>query len=298
MVAWFAGGTLQRGWEQLATTKIEIKWRWLLLSGVLYALGLLPMACFWRLTLARLGQRPGWRPLLRAYYLGHLGKYVPGKALVVLLRTGTLVASGCQTRATVVSVFLETLTFMATGAAIAGLLIAVQGNASPPLVALSATLALLAGLPVIPPIARRLARRVAPTSLGEGADPAQGITWSLTLWGVIAATASWIMLGLSLWAVLRSLGSSEMASLWQLPLWVESVALPVVAGFLSLLPGGIGVRDGLLVKLLSPGIPEATALVAAALWRLISLVSELAACGMIECSRLIRSSPSPPDDTS
>jgi uncharacterized protein (TIRG00374 family) len=88
------------------------------------------------------------------------------------------------------------------------------------------------------------------------------------------------------------------ASLWQLPLWVESVALPVVAGFLSLLPGGIGVRDTLLVELLSPEIPAASALVAAALWRLISLVSEVAACGIIECSRLTRSSLPPPDDTS
>lgn len=296
LVVLFAGGSLQRGWTQLATTTIDIKWGWLTLGGILYAVGLFPMACFWRHTLARLGQHPGWRPLLRAYYLGHLGKYVPGKALVVVLRTGTLVASGCQTRATVVSVFLETLTFMATGAALAGMLIAVQGNASPPLIALSATLALLAGLPVAPPIARRLARRVAPQAPGEASDPAMGITWSLTAWGGIAATTSWIILGMSLWAVLRSLGDAESASLWQLPLWVESVALPVVAGFLSLLPGGIGVRDTLLVELLSPVIPAGTALVAAALWRLISLVSELTACGIIECSRLTRSSPSLPDD--
>ena len=301
LVVWFAGGTLQKAWEQLSTTTFDISLAWLLLSGLLYVVGLFPMACFWRLVLARLGQYPGWRPLLRAYYLGHLGKYVPGKAMVVLLRTGTLVAAGTQPRATVVSVFLETLTFMATGAAMAALLIATHANASPLLVMLSAALASLAGLPICPPIARRLARRVAPRSAGESDDPTMGITWSLTGWGVLAATISWGILGLSLWAIVRSLGLTGAHPFWQLPLWIESVSLPVVAGFLSLLPGGLGVRDTLLVELLSPELsklasPEiaaAAALVAAALWRLISVVSEVAACGMIECSRLYRS-PSPP----
>src|SRR5690606_13296264 len=129
-----------------------------------------------------------------------------------------------------------------------------------------------------PPVARRLARRVVPRDAPEAADLSLGITWSLTAWGVIAATLSWVILGLSLWAVLRSLGFSDAHPLWQLPLWIESVALPMVAGFLSLLPGGVGVRDTLLLKLLSGAqIPEGAALVAAALWRLISIVSEVTA---------------------
>jgi glycosyltransferase 2 family protein len=294
LVGWFAGGTVISAWNQLAGTTLEIGWGWVLTSAVLYGVGLFPMACFWRLALARLGQHPPWFIVLRGYYLGHLGKYVPGKALVVLFRTGTLVAAGCSARATMVSVFLETLTFMATGAATAAVLIALRGEEQVVRLALAAGLALVAGLPITPPIARYLARRVAGTGAGEEqGSVARGIDWHLTAWGVAAALISWCVLGLSLWAAVRSIGIDSADPLRQLPLWVGSVTLPVVAGFLSLLPGGLGVRDTLLVQLLAPAVPlAASALVVAALWRIISLVSELAVCGIIECSRLYRP-PSP-----
>lgn len=295
LVAWFAGGTVTSAWNQLAGSTIRIGWGWVLASALLYAIGLFPMACFWRLALARLGERPSWFVVLRGYYLGHLGKYVPGKALVVLFRTGTLVAAGCHARAVLVSVFLETLTFMATGAAIAALLIALRGDQQVGRVLLAGGLALVAGLPITPPIARYLARRVGGIGVGEEKGTvARGIEWGLTGWGLTAALASWCLLGLSLWAAVRSVGIESAAPLRQLALWVESVSLPMVAGFLSLLPGGIGVRDTLLVKLLAPAVPQASALVVAALWRIISLVSELCVCGIIECSRLYRSPASPP----
>jgi glycosyltransferase 2 family protein len=54
-----------------------------------------------------------------------------------------------------------------------------------------------------------------------------------------------------------------------------------VTGFLSLLPGGIGVRDALLMQLLAPLCGDANALIAAVLVRLVWLVSELAACGIL-----------------
>jgi uncharacterized membrane protein YbhN (UPF0104 family) len=45
-----------------------------------------------------------------------------------------------------------------------------------------------------------------------------------------------------------------------------------------MLPGGLGVRDALLMQLLTPGCGAANALVAALLMRLVWLVSELLAC--------------------
>ena len=52
--------------------------------------GLVPMAWFWHRTLAALGQPAPWRATLRAYFLGHLGKYVPGKAMAVILRVAAV----------------------------------------------------------------------------------------------------------------------------------------------------------------------------------------------------------------
>ena len=51
-------------------------------------------AWFWRSLLASSGHTLGWWPLLRAYFCGHLGKYIPGKAGVLVIRAGLLKSSG------------------------------------------------------------------------------------------------------------------------------------------------------------------------------------------------------------
>ena len=306
LVVWFAGGTVTKGWQQLSDADLVIRWPWVAASAVLYLIGLAPQAFFWRMTLARLGEHPPTFAIIRGYYLGHLGKYVPGKALVAVLRTGVLVQAGCNMRRAVVSVFVETLLFMATGGALAAALLVVSGDGPPSYIWLSAGLALLVGIPATPPIARRLARRIVakqpPTSSDSSAgtpasDPVSGITWSLTAAGVLCSTLAWGVLGLSLWAAVRAVSDVPVSPIAQLALWIESVTLPVVAGFLSLIPGGLMVRDVLQVELLTPTLPADVALVVAAVWRLISVASEGALCAILEVSRLYRSTRPTLNDT-
>ena len=86
-------GTLVDGWREL-TQRDEGHWHWqpgwLVAAGLIYLAGLLPFALFWFRVLRVLGQRPTLRETLRAYYIGHLGKYVPGKAMVVVMRTALI----------------------------------------------------------------------------------------------------------------------------------------------------------------------------------------------------------------
>ncbi len=301
LVAWFAGGTVRKGWATLAEAQFHLAWPWVFAAGALYIAGLAPMALYWQRTLRCLHQSPGMATVVRAYYLGHLGKYVPGKALVAVLRTGVLVSAGCNMRQVVVSVFLETLTFMATGGAMAAVLLTTSGDASATHVLVAAGLALLAGLPVTPPVAHRLAGRlIARRSDDDTAETTTDprITWRLTAEGVACAIAAWTILGLSLWATVRAVGVANVSPIAQLTLWVEAVTLPVVAGFLSLIPGGLLVRDALQTDLLATTISPSVALVVAALWRLTSIASEIVACAILNIPRLRRtSSRLPCDDT-
>src|SRR5690348_14965054 len=66
---------------------------WLVLAGVLYLLGLGLSALYWSRLLRHLGAPLPWSAVLRAYYIGHLGKYVPGKAWALFLRA-TLARAG------------------------------------------------------------------------------------------------------------------------------------------------------------------------------------------------------------
>ena len=95
--------------EQSRQHPWSLHWGWLVLSGLLYLVGLLPEGLFWRRALRAMGQdAPLWRTL-RAYFIGHLGKYVPGKAMVVVLRTGLIPRPRRPCGVAAASVFLETL---------------------------------------------------------------------------------------------------------------------------------------------------------------------------------------------
>lgn len=272
---------------QLGEHSWTIRPLWLILAGALYLLSLLPMALFWRAVLAGLSQRAGVWKVLRAYCLGHLTKYVPGKALTLVVRSAGVRVGGHPTAPIVASVFLETLTLMAVGGCLSAVLLhrVLPDRAGYPL--LTALFAIAAILPTIPPVTTRilqwaLRHRQSRPDAVESELVAREYTWRLFFGGWFAASISWTFMGLSMWATVRAAGLSNAAPLGQLDLWIVAAAMPVVAGFLSMIPGGLVVRDGLMFQILSPPLGEPTALIVTALVRLTWLVAECAACGILE----------------
>ena len=127
----------------------------------------------------------------------------------------------------------------------------------------------------MPPIFRRLVRMLRVEKLNPQIETAiRGVDYRLMLSGWLWVSAGWFLLGLSLWATLCSLPGVD-AALTDTPLLTATVGLAVVAGFLSLIPGGLGVRDWILVELLEPQYGIVAALVSAILLRLAWLLSEL-----------------------
>jgi uncharacterized membrane protein YbhN (UPF0104 family) len=129
----------------------EMNPTWLCLAGLFYFLGLLPMGFYWHYLVVQLGQRPRVIDTVRAYFMGHLGKYVPGKAIAVVLRTAFLRGPHVNGTVAAVSVFIETFTMMSVGAALATALIAWQFSEHVYLLLLGFVLMVSAGIPTWPP---------------------------------------------------------------------------------------------------------------------------------------------------
>ena len=251
VVGWGVSRTLRTGISELGQHEWHVQGGWLVAAGALYLAGLVPMAWFWRLCVVACGLRPSWPIALRAYFLGHLGKYVPGKVMVVVLRVGALGRAATSLRLAVVCTVLETLTMMSVGACLAAVLASFVLHLDMKLTALAAAMAVVAALPTLPPIVHRLAGMAAkqsplpdipPAPVADGDTKLTGITARLLATGWLAAIVCWTLLGVSLWATLRSIGVDAQLPA-DLPLMVAAVSLAVVAGFLSMLPGGISVRD-------------------------------------------------------
>ncbi len=277
VVLWLVRGTMKQSWNYLVEHPRSLSPNWLALSGGLYLLALLPEGLFWHWTLKALGQDVGLFETLRAYYIGHLGKYVPGKAMVVVLRTGLIHSHRVDTSIAVASVFLETLTMMAVGACIAVPVLAIWFSHNPAFIAAAVATAIIAGLPTLPPVFSRLARL-----LGVGrsspavAQKLAGFDYRTLICGWTAMVAGWVLMGTSLWAMLRGLGcEADLAQSWYL--YTAIVAMAVVVGFASMIPGGLFAREAVFTGLLAPvlGGDASAALIVAAALRLTWLVAEL-----------------------
>jgi glycosyltransferase 2 family protein len=257
----------------------QVEFHWLAISGVVYLAATAPCWVFWHRTLQAMGQRPGWLESLRAYYIGHLGKYVPGKAFVVVIRSGLIRSPRVDTAIAVTAVFVETLTMMAAGAFVAAAILAVLYRDQTWLLVLAIGMMIGIGGPTVPPIFRRVIRVLGVKRLNPDIEHAlAGLDWRLMLFGWLVNLVGWALMGLSLWLTLRALPTivAVPVELEHLPRVTCCVALALVAGFLSLVPGGIVVREYVVMTLLSGTFGVLAATICAIVSRLVGVLAELA----------------------
>ncbi len=196
VVVWFIRGFVVEALEGLAKHEYHVDFWWLAASGGLYLLGSLFCGIFWHRILRTLGQETPLLRTLRAFYIGHLGKYVPGKAMVVILRAGMIRGPGVDASLAVVSVFFETLTMMAVGGMMAGAIVAVCFREQMLLFWVALGMMAVAGLPTLPSIFRRLVRilrlgKLSPETLRK----LDSLNWKTVVWGWLLNIVGWLLLG-------------------------------------------------------------------------------------------------------
>lgn len=282
VVVWYIRRTIADAWDQLGQQPWHFDFVWLTASAALYLFGTLWCGVFWHHVLRILGQPVSLSQSLRAYYVGQLGKYVPGKAMVVVIRAGMVRGCGGDPTVAAACVFYETLTMMAIGALMAAAIVAVCFHQQTLLVWAALAMMAAAGLPTLPPIFLRLVRfvgvgRTDPTI----AEKLAGLGYRTMFFGWFLMAINWVVLGFSYWAMLRGIGVGDPNPFVNIHLYTAGIALAMVAGFMSFVPGGAVVREAVLAELMVPLLGDTVAVVGAILLRLVWLVAELLISGIL-----------------
>ncbi len=302
LVIWAVGRHVARTWGDLRRHQVDVRIEpaWLAVSGILYLAGLCCCARFYERVLNVSPSPIALYPAVRAYLISHLGKYVPGKAMVVVMRAALSVAYGSRAATAAIATFYETLVMMAAGALVAAIGFAVAGP-SPALVLdvpacgaiglevyqmaalLALALAIAFLIVVAPPVFRRLALIVSLPFPRDGSEVAPRLSIGLLTRGLLWTSAAWLLLGYSQLATVRAfapLENSQYASLT--PVLTASVALATVAGFVvAVMPGGLGVREGVLMYALAPAFGDDVAVIAALALRLVWVAAEVLAAAIL-----------------
>jgi glycosyltransferase 2 family protein len=225
----------------------------------------------WQCVLAGLGSPLRATAAARVLFIGQLGKYLPGSVWPVLaqMELGTL-HQVPRHRSASASV-LTMLASLLTGLLAAAVTLPLTGHADSYLWAYAAVPALLACMH--PRVLRggmdrllRLARQPALEHPLSGPVLVRALGWSLF---------AWLCNGLQIWLLV------PVRSGMSLLLSVGGYAFAWCAGFLVVFaPGGLGIREVLLVTTLTPLVGTGTATAVALVSRLLTTVSDLLSAGV------------------
>jgi uncharacterized membrane protein YbhN (UPF0104 family) len=258
----------------------------LLGAGLLYLAAHTIWGSFFYLLLRHEGAHVSWGVALRTYFISQVGKYVPGKAWVILIRIGLLKRYSVNSAVVAVSGTYETLTTMAAGALLGVCLfpwlgLTQLGEDSESALKFSTgswewlVLLAVAGMPLALGVMNRFLMKRIQKKRGPDAVPLPSPSLRLLLQGFVQALVGWCLLGMSLWLTVRAITEVPFTA----EVFAESVAavaVAYVAGFVAvLIPGGLGVRELILQRVLVKQLTSAVAVSVAPLSVLIAILLRL-----------------------
>lgn len=229
----------------------------------------------WQISLNQMGLPIKRHLALRAYATSQLAKYIPGKAMVVVVRVAVLQVRGAALTLAIVSCFVETLFWLLVGSELAFAALMAFFPTQLFLVTLAAVCLFSAGVISSPPVLTRLANFATTRfALGPLRNQTLRFTWGYILKMHLTFLGAWLLQVVSMWLVMAGVTGSFGG--WdEGALALATVTTATIAGFLSMLPGGMGARELVVIPLLATrfGLPQA--LTVAILLRLANIGGEL-----------------------
>ena len=255
---------IEPGWALLALLGLELSWLFELAT--------------WRTVLASLGGRLTYRRAVRTWFLSNIIRYIPGNVWQFLGMVEMAAADGVPRPATLTSIVLHQAISTAAGLVLAALYFAFIPSTQAPWSdwLRPFLLAVPLGLLLLQP--RILERMLNWVLVKLGRTPLHiTLTWGQVWLLLVRYGVVWLGMGLSFTALVRSLTPLPASAVAYL---VAAWAAAYVIGYLSMLtPSGLGVREGVMVVLLSVILPSPVAAVVAIVARLWMVAGEILGVG-------------------
>ena len=264
-------------WQQARPLLGRLSVTAVLAAWALVLAGIFATFLSWRAALADLGATLPLTGAMRVFYLGQLGKYLPGTIWPALTQMRLGRDYRVPPRASGAAVVVFMLMVVGTGLGVGVPVIPLLGRDAVQSYRWLVLVLPLAVLAVAPPVLNRaiaLALRVArrppmPAPLSPG-----GIL-QVAGWSVLA----WVCYGVQVYLLARQLGVEGGVLLWLQCTGAFAVAF-ASGPLLVIAPAGAGVREAALVLLLGSTVTAPRAAVIAVVSRLLFIVGDLAWSGL------------------
>jgi glycosyltransferase 2 family protein len=285
----FVVRSLVSQWDDVREGLEDARAGWIVVAGLLAAAGMTAIALPWRRALRSLGGDLRMDETIARYYVGEIGKYVPGGVWPVVGRGELARRAGVARAAAYGSVALSLLALYLSAMFLVVLgLPAILGDGEP-----GGYLWVVAVLPLgilglhhaVLERVRRLGEKVLRRRIDVTIPP-----WKDSLTLILLYVPAWLLIGTATWAVARGLGQDVG--------WLDvapAAVLSWVVGFVLVpVPGGVGVREAAFIAAagsLDAGVGAAIAVVARVLFVVVDAAGALAASAWLARRRSRPSGP-------
>jgi len=262
------GWQLYKAWSATSHVALHIDWRYAPLGLLGFTGSMLTSGLVWRWIARKMGDHNPTIPLLGAYTFSQMGKYIPGKVVLLLMRIDRAGRFGMDARTCTLSTLLENFIYLISGglAGLVGLAAyfkTLQAEGHLWVLPACGVLVMVLLLATHPAIFYRLVDIALKKFKRPPIDPAHRLRMGQLLGCVILFLPCWICGGIALWASARCLDAALPAS--AIIVLISAFALGVIIGMVSLLPGGALVRESVLglflvVELMHLGLDHNTAI--------------------------------------
>ncbi len=248
VVVAFVAWQLQKAWKGVGTIHFAVHWRWGLVAFAGFCGSMATSSLVWLFLARRMADRSPAFPLLASYTYSQMGKYVPGKVVLLLMRLQRTSRYGMAAGTCTLSTLLENALYMISGGLVGmtAIVFITREIANPGTRALLWPITILAVLlmiaacapPVFYGIVNRLLRKLGKPEV----QPSQRLSAPTLALAVIAFFPCWICGGIALWGSVQCVSPTPVPALdcWW---FAGAYALSVIVGMASLLPGGTGIRE-------------------------------------------------------
>jgi uncharacterized membrane protein YbhN (UPF0104 family) len=245
----FVARRLAHEWSAARDALGDASWSWIVLAVVAAGAAMTSVAIGWQRVLDALGARVATGDAVVWYFVGEIGKYLPGTFWPVVGRAELARRGGVARAVSYQSVVLSLLLLYLACALVGGALVGV-----------GAAIVIVVGIAVLHPgVSGRLLELVRRVTKRDIDVVVPSLATSARLTAVYVP--AWVLVGTATWAVARALDPS--ASWTHI---VPAATASWLVGFLAVpVPGGVGVREAAFVAFatgLAPGVAPATAVIA------------------------------------
>jgi hypothetical protein len=245
VVVWYFAGQVMTEWKNIAglSSTLHPDWGMVAQSALWVFAAYAVLIETWRQTVVAWGERLSWGTAARIWFISNLGRYVPGK----IWQIGAMSALAREAGVSGVAAVGSSLVVNLVNILAACLVVALAGSrqlAGPGFViGLVAFSLAVAAAPWVLPALVRIANRITGREVPVPRIPALAIVFA-----VAGCAVAWNLYGIGFRQLATALFGEPAG---RTSAYTAVFTLSYISGYLALFaPGGIGVREGVLTRLL------------------------------------------------